>query len=578
MSKSWGKLGDSFDQDLNTTDNVQFAQIITAILKAASASGLEIQDDDGNTVIEITDAGNVGVGGTPSNKLFVKDTIGNPLILDTTVSNCYATVKVNGSNVGFVGYGTGVFGSGNAYFGLRGQSGLYLAGGASGVFILIEAGGQMGVNTKTPEQELDVKGNIGLRKNDSIGTDTQAVVNVPGFENDVAASLLGNLITQINSHDGLKNVLKQYLDSDLISRVAIYRDSEWKDIALYEEVTIENILHSQDFQVQERPNDASSITADGTNFVCDRWAVDTDDDGGTYGGVGVSPDLISPGFLSSDGVNALPKYVLDIGGYFGGTPGNNSEYRVRQRIPNVRKVDEVTITVSFFGWVSTGTQSVGVAVEQNFGSGGSASVYQSDKVTITTTRQEFTVTLTMPSLSGKTIGTEDYFEVMLHKHCGSTLASTIGYSGAITSGNNDIYIDSIRVNHGDQAVSFYPKDLQTDKDICKWFYEKLDNSADVRAHFAHGYVTNATVADALLEFAEKRAVPTISISAASTFYVISGTGTGQNPSNITVDKVTKRTADFNLTVSGHTAGMALSFRGDAGTSLGDAFIEIDAEV
>jgi len=71
---------------------------------------------------------------------------------------------------------------------------------------------------------------------------------------------------------------------------------------------------------------------------------------------------------------------------------------LQQRIEDVRTFAGQTITLSFWAKIDSGTQSVGTAFEQNFGSGGSSGVYTyGSNVTLTTTWTRYSVTVTLPS-------------------------------------------------------------------------------------------------------------------------------------------------------------------------------------
>jgi len=85
-----------------------------------------------------------------------------------------------------------------------------------------------------------------------------------------------------------------------------------------------------------------------------------------------------------------------------------------QRIEDVRTFAGQTITFSFWAKSPTnGTILSGAYVEQWFGSGGSSSVYvnTSGNLTLTTSWQRFSTTMTMPSIAGKTIGAGSFVAI-----------------------------------------------------------------------------------------------------------------------------------------------------------------------
>ena len=89
--------------------------------------------------------------------------------------------------------------------------------------------------------------------------------------------------------------------------------------------------------------------------------------------------------------------------------GTSNTYAVLdQRIEDVRTLAGQTATVSFWGKADT-TRTVNASYTQEFGSGGSAQVGTSlGSFSFTTSWQRFSATISVPSVSGKTIGTNSY--------------------------------------------------------------------------------------------------------------------------------------------------------------------------
>ena len=82
-----------------------------------------------------------------------------------------------------------------------------------------------------------------------------------------------------------------------------------------------------------------------------------------------------------------------------------------QPIEDVRTFAGQTMTVSF--WAKTDTaQTLYVRPYQNFGSGGSSTVVlSSQSITTTTSWARYSLTFSVPSISGKTIGTSSFFAI-----------------------------------------------------------------------------------------------------------------------------------------------------------------------
>lgn len=95
------------------------------------------------------------------------------------------------------------------------------------------------------------------------------------------------------------------------------------------------------------------------------------------------------------------------------TVGSSSYTQFQQRVEDVRTFAGQTVTVSFWAKLNSGTVSGSyVRLNQNFGSGGSATVFGSSNVYAPTgSWQRFSFTISVASISGKTIGTNSMLEV-----------------------------------------------------------------------------------------------------------------------------------------------------------------------
>ena len=101
------------------------------------------------------------------------------------------------------------------------------------------------------------------------------------------------------------------------------------------------------------------------------------------------------------------------------TPASDSKLcYASQRVEDVTLFSNKTVTFSFYCRVGSGSINIntsGTRFTQLFGSGGSTAVstYEGSGQTITTTWQRFEVTITIPSVSGKTIGSGNCLQVSL---------------------------------------------------------------------------------------------------------------------------------------------------------------------
>ena len=166
-----------------------------------------------------------------------------------------------------------------------------------------------------------------------------------------------------------------------------------------------NKIINGDFGIWQRGTSFTPAAAIGV-YTTDRWNVSRDGSGAT---VTISQQTFTPGAAPVAGYEGTFFYrqAQSVAGS-GGTYN-----QVQQRIENVQTFAGQTVTLSFWARVASGTLSISNYFEQNFGSGGSSSVFTNASTanTITTSWQRFTQTISYPSISGKTIGTSSYFTV-----------------------------------------------------------------------------------------------------------------------------------------------------------------------
>jgi hypothetical protein len=160
-----------------------------------------------------------------------------------------------------------------------------------------------------------------------------------------------------------------------------------------------NYIDNGNFDVWQTGRTASTTTSN--NILPDRWQYIND---GTNGSAIVFSKQTFT--LGQTDVPNNPKYYLNWAYTSVSTPSNY----IRQRIEGVNKLQGQQITISAWLKVASGTASCGFGYQQEFGSGGSPSsgYYPSgNSFTVTTTWQRFTYTVTVASISGKTLGTNN---------------------------------------------------------------------------------------------------------------------------------------------------------------------------
>jgi hypothetical protein len=153
----------------------------------------------------------------------------------------------------------------------------------------------------------------------------------------------------------------------------------------------------------------------------------------------------------------------------------------RQMIESVKTFAGQTVTVSFWAKAASGTPKVAIELVQNFGSGGSPSadaLVYAGQVTLSTSWARYSVTATVPSISGKTLGTNnnDVFIVHLFTSAGSNFDAR---TGSIGIQNNTIDFWGVQVEAGSVATAFQTATgtLQGELAACQRYYQRLAGGA-----------------------------------------------------------------------------------------------------
>ena len=157
---------------------------------------------------------------------------------------------------------------------------------------------------------------------------------------------------------------------------------------------------------------------------------------------------------------------------------------IQQNIEDVRTFAGQTATISFWAKANSGTPKIFVELEQFFGSGGSASVQTGSAVTLTTSWARYSITLSVPSLSGKTIGAASYLSLLLWVSAGSTFNTRTSSLG-IQSNTFEVW--GVQLEAGSTATAFEIASgtVQGELALCQRYFSKSYNQS-----FAPGSATS----------------------------------------------------------------------------------------
>jgi hypothetical protein len=210
-----------------------------------------------------------------------------------------------------------------------------------------------------------------------------------------------------------------------------------------------NLLHNGRFNVQQRG--AGTFTAPA--YTADRWRTIVS---GCTGTMALYPTSAPDETLQWQANNV-----------FTGSATAGAFYFFTQSIEGVKRLGGTTVTISFWGSTGVGSLNLGVILSQVFGTGGSPSpttFSAAVTVVLTPVWQRFTVTIAVPSASGKTLGTngDDSTNLIFIM---SQQGSTIG----VQSGT--IALAGVQLEVGSVATPLEKPDPRYDLANCQRFYQ-----------------------------------------------------------------------------------------------------------
>jgi|694.fasta_scaffold07024_15 hypothetical protein len=251
-----------------------------------------------------------------------------------------------------------------------------------------------------------------------------------------------------------------------------------------------------------------------------------------------------------------------------------------QKIEDVRTFANQTVTVSFWAKCDVTSKKIAVEMVQNFGSGGSPSSTVNTyfgQVTLTTSWARYTVTGTVPSIAGKTIGTTantSSLQLFLWNSAGSDYNAR---TGSIGIQNNTFDMWGIQVEEGSTVTDFQTATgtIQGELAACQRYYFKLPGSNNI---FYAGFNNSTTEAYSAIPLpVTMRVRPTTTVTNAASGLAVRISGGTNVACNGTTSIIgnTLQNLWFSTTVaSGLTAG-----QGSALINIGSAeAIEMSAEL
>lgn len=169
-------------------------------------------------------------------------------------------------------------------------------------------------------------------------------------------------------------------------------------------------------------------------------------------------------------------YIKDV---VSSVSGADNSCSFMQRVERVQTLAGKTATLSFWAKADS-SKNIAIEFTQDFGTGGtpSSSVFGigAQLVALTTTWTKYIITIDVPSVFGKTIGTngDDWFGVRFWFDAGSNYASRTANLGQ-QSGIFDIA--QVQLEEGVVATPFEQRPIGLELELCQRYYEMMGSTA-----------------------------------------------------------------------------------------------------
>lgn len=274
--------------------------------------------------------------------------------------------------------------------------------------------------------------------------------------------------------------------------------------------SLRNKIINGNFDFWQRGTSLGSGT--GTRYLADRWL--NESDGSTYT---VSQQSFTLGQTS---VPNEPSFFLRT--VVTSVAGTGNRAFFYQRIESVRTLAGKTATLSFWAKADS-SKNIAIEFAQSFGSGGSPSSgllgIGVTTCSLTSSWQKFTVTVSIPSIVGKTLGTSgnDHFSFIFWFDAGSSFNSRTNSLGQ-QSGTFDIA--QVQLEEGSVATPFEVRPQGLELSLCQRYYRRgRVGSPNQSAIFFNTYYggTGIYLIEHDVGFNQMRVAPTLTLLNSSNF-------------------------------------------------------------
>lgn len=254
-----------------------------------------------------------------------------------------------------------------------------------------------------------------------------------------------------------------------------------------------NATINGNFDFWQRGTSFSSLTSG--DYTSDRWTMGFDGTGATRT---ISRQVFT---LGQTDVPGEPTAFYRFNQSVAGSGANFNA--ITQHIEGVRTFAGQQVTLSFFARGAASLTMPVIILRQSFGTGGSPSALVDtgfgNPTVVGTTFTKFSFTVTLPSISGKTLGTDgnDFLQLILAIPFNTTFTFDLA---------------SVQIELGPVATPFERRPLGTELALCQRYFERSSGNQGSGFFFSGDAVSGSFYYAVRAFCVTKRATPTIATS------------------------------------------------------------------
>jgi hypothetical protein len=301
-----------------------------------------------------------------------------------------------------------------------------------------------------------------------------------------------------------------------------------------------NKIINGDFAINQRNYSSGTSGA----YVVDRFYSES-----VTGTCTSSVQQFSPGTAPVSGYEAKQfiRYVIS------GQSATNALAWTTYAMEDVRNLAGQTTTISFWAKAASGTPKIALEWQQIFGSGGSPSSQvntYAGQVTISTSWARYSITFNVPSISGKTFGTnpDSYNKLAIWQSAGTDYNAR---TGSIGVQNNTFDIWGMQVEAGSIATAFQTATgtIQGELAACQRYYYKL-TTGTLFASLGLGAMLNTSQMELVVPFGtEMRTAPSLDQATGSAYYGYQLSAGNQTFNAFTIDRASSKQISLYVSLS-----------------------------